>query len=124
MKVVAKNVDDYITSAPKELRGKLNQLRRILLRLAPKAAESISYGMPGYDKGKIAWFSLMKNHIGLYLRPPIIQEHRKELADYQTTKSAVHFELNKELPAALIKKLIQARIKKNSGQEKVKTKKR
>jgi uncharacterized protein YdhG (YjbR/CyaY superfamily) len=55
----------------------------------------------------------MKAHIVLYLRPPIIQEHVKELAGYATTKSAVRFPLDEELPLALIKKLIRARMKKN-----------
>jgi uncharacterized protein YdhG (YjbR/CyaY superfamily) len=55
----------------------------------------------------------MKSHIGLYLRPPIIQEHKKELAGYTTTKSAIHFPLAQKLPLPLIKKLIKARMKKN-----------
>ena len=33
----------------------------------------------GYDKGRVAWFASMKGYVGLYLRPPIINEHAKEL---------------------------------------------
>ena len=71
--------------------------------------------MPGYDKGRIAWFASMKGYVGLYLRPPILEEHKRELAGYKTTKSAVHFPLDENLPIALIKKLIRARIKKNGA---------
>lgn len=108
-----KNVNAYLAKAPKEARPKLKEMRSIIKKVAPNAVESISYGMPGYDKGRIAWFALMKGYIGLYLRPPIIAEHQKELAAYTTTKSAIHVPLDRKLPVALIKKLIRARIKKN-----------
>ena len=108
-------VKAYIERAPKEARSKLNEMRKIIKATAPKAAESISYGMPAYDKGRVVWFASMKGYVGLYLRPPIIAEHEKELAAYETTKSAIHFPLDKKLPVALIKKLIRARMKKNEG---------
>ncbi|MDE1850467.1 MAG: DUF1801 domain-containing protein [Candidatus Micrarchaeota archaeon] len=117
MKKVSKDVDAYIARAPKNTRGKLKEIRAAIRSVAPGAVESISYMMPSYDKGKVAWFALMKTHVGLYLRPPIIAEHKKELATYVTTKSAVHFPLDKKLPVPLIKKLVKARIKKNSSEE-------
>ncbi|MDE1827959.1 MAG: DUF1801 domain-containing protein [Candidatus Micrarchaeota archaeon] len=125
MKKVSKEVDAYIASAPKDTRGKLNEIRAAIRSAAPDAVESISYMMPSYDKGKVAWFAIMKNHVGLYLRPPIIAEHKKELATYVTTKSAIHFPLDKKLPISLIKKLVKARIKKNaSGENKNKKEKK
>ncbi len=108
-----KDVDAYIAKAPKEARAKLKVMRKIIKEVAPNAVEGISYGMPGYDKGRIGWFALMKGYIGLYLRPPIIAEYKKELAKYKTTKSAIHFPLNENLPIALIKKLLRARMKKD-----------
>jgi uncharacterized protein YdhG (YjbR/CyaY superfamily) len=47
----------------------------------------------------------------------VIEEHRKELADYKTTKSAVHLPLDEEIPVTLIKKLVKARMKKNDAGE-------
>ncbi|MGI0073468.1 MAG: iron chaperone [Nitrosotalea sp.] len=113
MKKAPKDVDAYIARAPKEIQSKLKEIRAAIREVAPTAMESISYGMPGYDKGRIAWFGLMKTHIGIYLRPPIIEEHKNELVDYETTKSAVRFPLDKKLPVSLIKKLVKARMKKN-----------
>lgn len=119
MKNPPSNVDEYIAGAPKEHQQKLKQMRSIIRASAPKASESISYGMPFYRyKGKLAWFGLAKSHIGLYLRPPLIEQCKKELAKYGTTKSAIHFPLNEELPASLIKKLVKARIKMNEQEEK------
>jgi len=54
--------------------------------------------------------------IGLYLRPPVIAEHKRELTAYKTTKSAIHFALDKKLAIPLIKKLVRARMKKNDAE--------
>ena len=110
----SKNVDAYIAKAPTEARARLQAMRRIIKEVAPTAIESISYGMPAYDKGRVVWFASMKGYVGLYLRPPIIENHKKELAKYKTTKSAIHFPLDEKLPVALIKKLIRSRMKTRS----------
>jgi uncharacterized protein YdhG (YjbR/CyaY superfamily) len=112
-----REVDDYISAAPTEVRGKLEEVRRAIRKVAPTAAESISYKIPYYDyKGRLVWFGLQKQHIGLYLRPPIIQEHKRELAGYVTTTSAVHLPLDKRIPVSLVKKLVRARMKKNDAE--------
>jgi uncharacterized protein YdhG (YjbR/CyaY superfamily) len=77
---IPKDVDAYIKLAPKEFRAKLIQLRRIIWSIAPKAKESIYYQMPYYDYyGPLIWFGVFKNYIGIYLRPPVIAEHKKDL---------------------------------------------
>jgi uncharacterized protein YdhG (YjbR/CyaY superfamily) len=112
-----KNVESYIAQASKESQSKLKEMRATIRKVVPNAVESISYGMPGYDKGRIAWFASMKGYIGLYLRPPIIEEHARELAKYKTTKSAIHFPLEEKLPVVLIEKLIRARLKRNGAKQ-------
>lgn len=57
----------------------------------------------------------MTSHVGLYLRPPIIDEHKKELAGYGTTQSAVQLPLNEKMPVALINKLVRARMAGNKA---------
>jgi len=117
MKNAPKNIDEYIAGAPEKARSKLIELRTAIRETAPSAVESISYNMPYYNyKGRLAWFGLAKTHIGLYIRPPIIEEHRSELKCYQTTKSTVRFPLDKQLPIGLIKKLVKARMKKNDAE--------
>ena len=116
-----KTVEAYIASAPPTLRGKLRQMRSAIRRAVPKAAEKVSYCMPYYGyKGRLAYFALAKGHIGLYIPPPILQNHRKELKKYSISNSAtVRFPLDHPLPLALIQKLVKARRKWNE----VKTKK-
>ena len=115
-----KDVDAYIAAAPKEVRGKLKELRKVIKSTAREAEEKISYGMPYYGyKGRLVYFSLSKAHIGLYVPTPVIEEHKKELGDYETAKATVRFPLNKKLPLALIRKLVKARIKKNEARGKI-----
>lgn len=109
-----KNVNDYIAQAPKEVQEKLQELRAVIKSTAPSAQERISYGMPYYDyKGRLVYFQLWKKHIGFYIPTPVLEEHTSELKGYETTKATVRFPLDEELPLDLIKKLVQARVRKN-----------
>jgi nitroreductase/uncharacterized protein YdhG (YjbR/CyaY superfamily) len=118
MKKALKDVDEYIARAPKEVQGKLKEFRAAIREAAPTAVERISYGMPYYDyKGRLAYFRLSKEHIGLYIPPPVIEEYKNELADYETAKATVRFPLDKKLPVTLIKKLVKARMKKNEAKK-------
>lgn len=114
----AKSVEAYIAAAPKEVRSKLKELRAAIREAAPTAEERISYRMPYYaHKGRLAYFAAFKKHIGLYVPPPVIQEHKSELEGYGTARATVRFPLDKKLPISLIKKLIKARIKKNEAKK-------
>jgi uncharacterized protein YdhG (YjbR/CyaY superfamily) len=116
-----KNVDEYIAVAPKEVQGKLKELRATIKTAAPSAQERISYGMPYYSyKGRLVYFQLWKKHIGLYVPSPVVEEHKSELKGYKTTTATVRFSLDEKLPIALIKKLVKARVKKNDEAERKK----
>lgn len=109
-----KDVDEYIANAPEEVQNKLKQLRNAIKDSAPQALEKLSYSMPYYGyKGRLAYFAYAKGHIGLYIPPPVIQEHKKELEKYGTAMATVRFPLDEELPIALIKKMVKARVEKN-----------
>jgi uncharacterized protein YdhG (YjbR/CyaY superfamily) len=111
----AESVDEYIQDAPAEVQPKLQLLRKTIKALVPTAEEQISYGMPFYDyKGRLVYFANQSKFIGLYIPPPIIDNHKKELEEYVTTKSAIHFPISEDLPLALIKKLVNARVKWNN----------
>lgn len=117
----AKDVNEYIANAPDEFQQKLSRLREIIKIVAPEAQERISYGMPFFDyKGRLAYFALMKNHIGLYIPPPIVEQHAKDLKNYVTTKSSVHLSLDADLPVTLIRKLVRARMKWNTAHSPIK----
>lgn len=107
----ATTVDEYISLAPPDVQKTLKELRKAIQEVIPSAEEKLSYGMPYYGyKGRLAYFANAKKHIGLYIPPPIIKNHAEELKDYVTSVSAVQFPLDKDLPIALIKKLVKARV--------------
>lgn len=109
-----KSVGGYIAAAPKGAQSKLKELRAAIRKAAPSAEEHISYGMPYYAyKGRLAYFAAFKEHIGLYVPTPVLEEHKSDLEDYETTKATVHIPLDRKLPLALIRKLIKAWMKKN-----------
>jgi uncharacterized protein YdhG (YjbR/CyaY superfamily) len=113
-----RTVDEYIAAAPKEVRGRLRELRGIIKSAAPDAEERISYGMPYYAcKGRVAYFRHWKNHLGLYIPTPVVEEHKNELKKYHAAGATVRFPLDRKLPAALMRKLIKARIRKNESRE-------
>jgi len=113
----AQDVNQYIEQAPKEMQSGLKKLRALIRKTAPLAEERISYGMPFYDyKGRLVYFAAMRGYIGLYIPPPIIANHAKELKTYVITKSAIHLPINK-LPITLIRKLVMARMKHNESKK-------
>ena len=114
----SKEVDAYLAKCPKAAQARLREIRKAIREAVPDATELINqfrmpgYSYPGYDySGMFAWFGLQKSHIGLYLRPPTVSDHKKELAGYVTTKAAVHLPIDDEVPARLIKKLVKASVK-------------
>lgn len=117
-----KTVDEYIKNSPKEFQRKLIELRTVIKKAAPHAEEKISYGMPYYGfNGRLVYFRLSKNHIGLYIPPPVIQEFKKELKEYKTAMATIRFSLDKKLPLSLIGKLVRSRSKLNEKAKKRKS---
>lgn len=116
--VVPGGVDEYIEKCPKDVRAQLTEIRTAIQAAAPGSTETVSYfEMPGYFyegydyNGMFAWFSFKKPNVRLHVRPPVLEDHEKELGDYPSTKAIVSFPANKAIPAALVKKLVKASIK-------------
>jgi uncharacterized protein YdhG (YjbR/CyaY superfamily) len=117
-------VDEYIAKFPKEEQGRLAEIRAAIREVAPEAIETVSYfQIPGYYfkgydyNGMFAWFSYKKPNVRLHVRPPVLQNYGSELVGYSTTTAIVSFPLYKEVPVALVKKLVKASIEvmKNSS---------
>ena len=111
-------VDEYIARCPKEAQGDLAKIRAAIRAAAPGATERTDYfqwpgySYPGFDyDGMFAWFSFKEPNIRLHVPPSVIQEHRKELGGYATTKAIVSFPMDKPAPISLVKKLVKASLK-------------
>jgi uncharacterized protein YdhG (YjbR/CyaY superfamily) len=114
----ASAVDEYIANAPKQLQSKLRETRATIREAAPGATERTDYfKLPGYSyegydyDGMFVWFSFRKLDIRLHLRPPVIQDHKKELAGCATTKAIVSFPADRAISKSLVKKLVKASLK-------------
>ncbi len=112
-------VDEYIARCPNEAQGDLAKVRAAIQAAVPSATERTDYfQIPGYSypgieyyDGMFAWFSFKKPNIRLHVPPSVIQEHKKELAGYATTKAIVSFPKGKPVPTTLVKKLVRASLK-------------
>ena len=51
------------------------------------------------------------------MSPAVIEAFQHELKDYQTSKGTIRFTVDKPLPAALVKKLVKARIAENQNKK-------
>jgi uncharacterized protein YdhG (YjbR/CyaY superfamily) len=106
-------VDDYLAKVPDEARASLEKLRRTVRAAAPKATEGFSYGIPAFKlHGRpLVSYAALKNHCSFFpMSPAVIDAHRKELEGYDTSKGTIRFGVDKPLPAALVRKLVRARI--------------
>jgi uncharacterized protein YdhG (YjbR/CyaY superfamily) len=108
------NMDDYISSFPKETQIILEEIRSVIRKAAPKAEEAISYGIPTFKlNGNMVHFAAFKNHIGFYPTPTGIKEFENELSMYKQGKGSVQFPLNKPMPLNLISSIVKYRVKIN-----------
>ena len=107
-------IDEYISQFPKEVQKKLQELRKVIREAAPQAEEKISYMMPTfYLKGNLVHFAAYSSHIGFYPAPSGIEAFKEELAGYKTSKGAIQFPIDKELPMYLIRKIVLYRVEEN-----------
>jgi len=111
---IPKSIDDYIVSAPKEVQGKLREIRQAIHETAPEAEETISYRMPAFRMGGVlVYFAAFKDHIGFFPTSSGVWAFKDKLASYKTSKGTVQFPLDKPLPIDLIKEIVAFRVKEN-----------
>ncbi len=111
--VSAEQVDEYLSAVDEPKRGTLEALRRVILEIVPEAEQVISYRVPAFRvQGKIvAGFAAFTNHLSyLPFSGSVLEQLGDELGGYTMTKSALHFPIDRPLPASLVKKLIAARL--------------
>jgi len=114
-RTTATNVDEYLNDLPRESCVALEKLRKTIRAAAPDAIEVISYQMPAYKHyGMLVGFAAFTEHCSFFvMSPSVMEEHKKELAGYDTSKGTIRFQTDKPLPAALVKRLVKARIAEN-----------
>jgi uncharacterized protein YdhG (YjbR/CyaY superfamily) len=108
-----KTVDDYLAAAPNDKRAALMKLRKTIKAAAPKATESISYGIVGFKhNGKpLVYFGYAKSHCALYgSTSRFVDAHAAELKAYDLSKGTIRFPADKPLPDRFVTKMVRARV--------------
>jgi uncharacterized protein YdhG (YjbR/CyaY superfamily) len=107
-----KTVDDYLAAVPEPARSTLQQVRAAIRSALPaEATEVISYRIPAFNyNGPLVWFAAFSNHCSLFPGASVIEAFKNELKGYKTSKGTIHFPVDKPLPAALVKKMVKARL--------------
>lgn len=122
-RAVAKDIDAYISSFPKDIQAKLKEMRATIRKAAPKAEEAISYMMPTFKlHGNLVHFAAFKNHIGFYPGPAGIEAFQKELKGLETSKGTIQFPLDKPIPLKLVAMITQFRVIQNIEKAEMKKK--
>jgi uncharacterized protein YdhG (YjbR/CyaY superfamily) len=118
-KGVPRNVDEYLARVPEPARSTLNRIRAVIRSAVPPAAtESISYGMHAFRYEEVlVWFAAFSDHCSLFPTASVIEAYKKELQGFYTSKGTIHFPTDKPLPAALLKKLVKARVAQVEGKK-------
>jgi len=98
-----------------EQRKALEKLRKIIRSVAPEAEECISYQLCAFRQKKmLVGFGATEKHCAFYLMSgATVQAHEAELKGYDLSKGTIRFQPGKPLPAALVRKLVKARIAEN-----------
>jgi len=121
----AKDIDEFIAGFPADVQKVLKKVRATIKKAAPKAEETINYGIPTFRlNGNLVHFSAFKNHIGFYPTPSGIEKFKKELSVYEGAKGSVKFPLDQPIPYELITKIVKFRVEENSKKAETKGKKK
>ena len=108
-----KSVDEYLAAVSDEQRAALERIRKAVRAAAPGAEECISYGLPAFrlDGKGLAAFGAAAGHCSFFpMSGKTVATLAKDLEGYDTSKGTIRFAPGQPLPAALVKKLVKARI--------------
>ena len=109
------SVDDFFAQLSDVQRPHLEALRELSLDADPEAREELKWNLPVYVRGKktnLWMLQNFKNHCSLRFPPPFFatQKAAVEAAGYEAGEGFIKLPYESELPAGLLKALMQARV--------------
>jgi uncharacterized protein YdhG (YjbR/CyaY superfamily) len=115
-------VDAYLAQVAPDMRRALEALRRTIRRAAPDAEEVISYQMPAFRRqGNLVYYAAFSDHCSLFIGSVVTQrKFSRELKPFAAGKGTVHFTPDHPLPAALVTRMVKARVAENEARARIK----
>jgi uncharacterized protein YdhG (YjbR/CyaY superfamily) len=106
-------VAEYLAGISGEKRAALEDICAAIRAAAPDAVEGVSYGMPAFlVNGKaFAGFIAAAKHLSYFpMSGRVVAALAKDLKRFDASKGTIRFTPEKPLSAALVKKLVRARL--------------
>ena len=111
-------IADYIRAAPKAGQPHLHQIYQLLKGVAPDAQETIKWGNPFFVEPRFLFaFSAYKAHLSFAPGPDALELFQDDLKQYKTTRNFLQIPYGEPLPAGLIRKIAEHRLKVVSERE-------
>ena len=110
------DVETYLANVPEPARATLEKVRSAIRAAAPKQAEEcLSYGMPAFRyKGGLVAYAAFKKHCSFFpMSASLLDDFTGDIEGYRTSKGTLQFPTDKPLPAALVKRMVRARVEQN-----------
>jgi uncharacterized protein YdhG (YjbR/CyaY superfamily) len=105
----------YLERQDEQLKPCLIALRQLILSIIPNAEETFSYQVHCFKHiYMLVGIGVTKEFCSLYtMSPSLVKKMKDELKDYKAAGATIHFKPGEPLPAAIITKIILARIQEN-----------
>jgi len=114
MELSYRTTEEYIAGLPEERAAIIKKIRETIRELAPDSTEAIKYGMPTFVlNGNLVHYAAQKNHVGFYPTSSGIQAFKTQLSSYKTSKGAIQFPYDREIPYDLIREIVKFRVTEN-----------
>lgn len=110
-------VTAYLAALPADQCAALQRLRKLIHAAAPGAEDCISYGVPAVrlDGKVVVWYAAASKHCSFF-PGAVVADFASELRGFSTSKGTVRFQPDHPLPAALVRKLVEARMARIAAQ--------
>lgn len=103
--------EQYALDFPEEIQVKMENLKNFIQTILPECNIQIKYRIPTFvqKEKNIIHFGAFKNHFGFYPGAETVDFFTEKLQNYKTSKGAIQFPYNQDLPWDLIKEMIEFR---------------
>jgi len=104
-------IDEYLAKVSPEFRASLRTLRRTIKAAAPRASESITYGIPTFkqDGQRLIYFSAATRHCAIHM---VRKTHLDEAVrlGFGVGRGSIRFTPEHPLPEGLVRRIVKTRL--------------